>query len=275
MLMKLFIRTSKKILSLAMLMAIGSAYLFSQDRSEIPGVIENPDFYKALGEEFHRFTEKDKKIRLLPKTEHSENVEKYIFADMPDKIGYASEALFYVTKDDLVKKSKKEDKSKVDTSINTVSKIVRSISQMKGMLYYSNTRKRYEVLYNDAYRITDEKNTAKIQDDLNGSANGKTVYAMLDEHTFGKAYYKIQYQENDKCVTMTMENLTSLSYKFIKALKPGKLKMAVTVYDTGDGYFVYVAMLADFKQMGFLENKMNNSFTARIRAIKDFIVSKF
>ena len=257
--MKLFIRTSKLIFSLAVVLATGSSFIYPQENDE----------------KFHRFTESDNEVRLLPKTEHEESVKKFIFGNMSEKTGYASEALFFVTKEELVNKSKKEDKSKVDTSIKTVSKIVRSISDMKGMLYYSNTRQRYEVLYKDAYRIADGKNTAKIADDLDGSSNGKTIYAMLDEHTYGKANYKIQYQETEKCVTMQMENLTPLSYKFIKAVKPGKFKMAVTVYDNGDGYFVYVAMTADFMQMGFLENKMNKSFTARIRAIKDYIIGQF
>ena len=274
--MKLFIRTSKLFFSLAVVLATGSAFMYAEgSRNEFPVVDEQPDVYKASGESFHRFTSDDNKVRLLPKSEYSEELKNFIFGNMSDKTGYASEALFFVTKDEVVNKSKKEDKSKVDTSIKTVSKIVRSISDMKGMLYYSNTRSRYEVLYKDAYRVRDEKNTEKIADDVEGSSNGKTIYAMLDEHTFGKAYYKINYQENDKCVTMQMENLTSLSYKFIKAVKPGKFKMAVSVYDTGDGYFVYVAMTADFMQMGFLENKMNKSFAARIKAIKDFIVGQF
>ncbi len=257
--MKLFIRTSKLIFSLALVVAMGSAFIYAQENNE----------------KFHRFTERDNEVRLLPASEYSDGLKEYIFGNMSDKTGYAAEALFYVTKDDLVNKSKKEDKSKVDTSIKTVSKIVRSISDMKGMLYYSNTRSRYEVLYKEAYRIESEKNTARIADDVEGSSNGKIIYAMLDEHTFGKANYKITYQENEKCVTMKMENLTALSYKFIKAVKPGKFKMAVSVYDDGDGYFVYVAMTADFMQMGFLENKMNKSFTARIRAIKDFIIGQF
>lgn len=269
--MKLFIRTSKLFFSLAVIFTAASTSVFAQF---LP---EKMDKYKAAGETLHRLEKGDDKPYLVPQTAFSEEIVDYIFGNYSDKTGYACEALFYVTKDTLIEKSKNPDKSKVDTSVNAVSKIVRSISKMKGMMYYSNTRKRYEVLYKDAYRCDTKVSSShppKTFDDVEGK-EGNTVYAMLDEHTFGKAYYNIDYRKDTDCVALKMQNETNLSYGIIKAVKPRDFKMAVIAVDAGDGYFFYVAMAADFMQMSFLEGKMNRSFTARIRAVKDFIVEQF
>ena len=273
--MKLLKKTSKFLISLAVVFTAASTCVFAQFSKE------EMDKYKAAGETFHRFKESCDKPYLVPQTPFSKEVNEYIFGNLDDaqitKSGYTSEALFYVTKDTLIEKSKNQDKSKVDTSVNAVSKIVRSISKMKGMMYYSNTRKRYEVLYKEAYRIaagTSSRTMSQVADDPEGK-EGNTVYAMLDEHTFGKANYKIDYLKADKCVVMKMQNTTDLSYGIIKAVKPGDFKMAVMAVDAGDGYFFYVAMNVDFMSMSFLEEKMNRSFTARIRAVKDFIIEQF
>lgn len=271
--MKLLKKTSKFLISLAVVFTAASNCVFAQFSPE------NMDKYKAAGEALHRLEKGDDKVELLPQTAFSEEIKNYIFGNYSDKTGYASEALFYVTKETLIEKSKNQDKSKIDTSVEAVSKIVRSISKMKGMMYYSNTRKRYEVLYKEAFRINTKVSVAHppypyAADDPEGK-EGDTVYALLDEHTFGKAEYKIDYLKNDKCVAMKMENMSDLSYGFIKAVKPHDFKMAVVAVDVGDGYFFYVAMNVDFMQMSFLEGKMNRSFTARIRAVKDFIVEQF
>lgn len=255
--MKLFEKTEKFFISLSVLLALGTSMAFAGN--ELAEARET-------GRIYHRISESDSGINLLPETAFSEETKNYVFGTDYEKAGFAAESLYYVKKADL---------SAGDTSIEKVSQIMRSISKMKGMEYYSNTRKRWDTLYLDSYRIENPYSTLALEDDLEGSSDGKILYAYQEEHSFGKGVYKIQYSENSKVVLMKMENVTTLAYGIIKAVKPGNLKIAVNVIDDGDGYFVYIGMCADFIQMSILEKKMNKSFQARLDAIFKWITLQF
>lgn len=269
--MKLFIKTTKFLASLSVLFALGTSFAFATDYQAEA---------KKTGKIYHRLeagTSRDQNgdgAYLIPQNEFSESINKYVFENS-EKAGFAAESLYYVKKSDLIANSKSSDKTNIDTSISAVSKIMRSVSKMKGMEYYSNTRKRYDTLYLESYRIENPSSTTPVADLLDGSADGKTIYAFQEEHSFGKGTYKISYSENSKMVVMKMENLTTLSYGIIKAVKPGKCKVCVNVIDDGDGYFVWIGMSADFMQMSILEKKMNKSFQARLDAIFKWITLQF
>lgn len=269
--MKLFIKTEKFLTSLVVLLALQTTFAFADDymaEAKVTGRI-----YHRLEQTKSRDQNEDGAY-LIPQTEYSEDINKYVFGSS-EKAGFAAESLYYVKKLDLIANSKSDDKTNIDTSISAVSKIMRSVSKMKGMEYYSNTRKRFDTLYLESYRIENPDSTTPVADLLDGSADGKTIYAFQEEHSFGKGVYKISYSENSKMVVMKMENLTTLSYGIIKAVKPEKCKVCVIVVDDGDGYFVWIGMSADFMSMSILEKKMNKSFQARLDAIFKWITLQF
>ena len=76
-------------------------------------------------------------------------------------------------------------------------------------------------------------------------------------------------------VVMKMENLSALSYGIIKAVEPGKLRIAINIIDDGDGYFVYIGICADTIKLSVFEKKMNKSFQSRLDAIFKWITLQF
>lgn len=266
--MKLSKRTVKFLTTLVVLSALGISSAVAVEPAAMAQA-------KETGKIYHRLTAGDNDIRLLAETPFTESIKSFVFGDYSDKVGFAAESLYYVKKSTLVEKSKSEDKTNIDTSIKAVSKIVRSVSKMKGMEYYSNTRKKWEVLYKDAYSVESADSTTAVSDDLTGSSDGKTSYALLDEHTLGKSVYKTTYHENAKMVVMEMKNVTAMNYGIIKLIDPEKCKIAVALIDDGDGYFVYIGMQTDFMQMAALEKKLNASFQARLDAIFNWITLQF
>lgn len=263
--MKLLKKTIMVLISFSVL-ALGSSFAFAENyKAEA----------KETGRVFHRITSESNNVYLLPETAYFGSVKDFLYYGEPEKAGFAAETLYYVTKADLVKKSKSDNKSKVDTSTKSVSKIVRSISEMKGMEYYSNTRKKWETLYLDAFRVENPEEIIPVPDNLEGNSDGKRLYAYLVEHTFGKGVYEIKYHENSKVVYMEMENATPLYYGFIKAVDPGKCKIAINVIEEEDGYFVFIGMRVDMMQLGVMEKKMNKSFQARLDAIFNWITLQF
>ncbi len=230
---------------------------------------------KKSGRIFRRLEGKELDLQLLPDSEFSKELKDHVFNNYSENVAFAAEVLYYVKKSELVEKSSKEDKTKVDTSVKSVSKIMRSISKMAGMKYYSNSRKKWETLYLQSYRIENQNSKKKVPDLIDGSANDLTIYAFQEEHSFGEGIYQLDYKENSKEVLMNMQNLSILSYGFIKAVKPNKCKISVNVVDDGDGYFVYIGMCADTIKLSVLEKKMNKSFQSRLDAIYKWITLQF
>lgn len=262
------LKTEKVFASLLVLFALGIQNVSAADAASLAKA-------KESGREFHRLTKDDKTVILLPDSAYSEDTKKFVFGGISEKTGFAAECLYYVSKAELKEKSKKEDKTSIDTGISAVSKIVRSLSKMQGMQYYSNTRKRYETLYTESYRIENPNSVQPISDDLEGSSDGKTMYLFQNEHTFGKGYYQVQYHENKKMVVMHLKNTSPMYYGIVKAVDPDKLRIVVNIIDNGDGYYVYLGMSVDFMQLAGIENKMSKSFQARLDALYNWITYQF
>ena len=70
------------------------------------------------------------------------------------------------------------------------------------MLYYSRSDKDWGVLYSQAYRLRDPDSSEPLADETEGSADQKTIYAFMDDHTFGKSKYKINYRQTENQLVM-------------------------------------------------------------------------
>ena len=199
----------------------------------------------------------DGSLELLPAGEFTDDAKEFIFGSWSDKRGHAVEKLYTIPK----------TKFKAGFSIQDAGVLMRSISKMKGMLYYSRSDKDWGVLYSAAYRIESEKKDEALSDETEGSADQKTIYAFMDDHTFGKGKYKITYRQSQDRLAMLMENVSPLCYGPIKAVQPGGFKMRATVIDNGDNYLVHICDYAEFKIISALKKRLNNSFDARLEAI--------
>jgi len=196
-------------------------------------------------------------VALLPDTEFSGAIKEHVFGGWSDKSGHALEKIYVVPKADL----------RAGFGIQDAGVLMRSISKMQGMLYYSRSDKDWGVLYSSAYRLQNAKDGKAIADDTQGSADQKTIYAFMDDNTFGKSEYKITYRQTETQLVMFMENVSALCYGPLKAVQPGGFKLCASVIDQGDHFLVYMCDCAEFKIISALKQRLNNSFEARLEAI--------
>ena len=223
----------------------------------------------------HKLSKDDFKLNLLIDNEYSDLIKKFEKENDLSESGYATEILYYVSKDELVKNNSTESRklTKDDINLDLVSVTMRSVSKMEGMQYYSNSRKRYETLLNKSYRVKDVNSKEKLEDITTGSADGLSICVFQEEHTFGDTFYSFDYNQGKNSAMLRMQNLTGLSYGVFDLLKPNNLTSFINVIEKEDGYFIYVFMNAKFKRVSFLEKKMNKSFSARIDAIYNWVVN--
>lgn len=202
----------------------------------------------------------DIKLSLVPNSELSEYVlNNWTSEDNPR---LTTEKLFYLDKKDVA----------ANLSIEKVSRILRSISTMKGSEYYSNRHKKWEVLYHDAYLVDSPENKNKIPDDTEGSADGKTLYCMQDDNSFGKCYYTLSYHQTKKEVSVCFDNFEPLKFGPITAAKAHNIKINLLACDEGDYYLVYLMVQAYYPKISLFENMMLDSFNARVDSIYKWFV---
>ena len=217
----------------------------------------------------HIFSENDFEPKFIPNTEFSDTIKNFVFGNIePEKMGFAEEKLYRLKKSEIANKN-------ADT--RAASKIMRSISKMQGMQYFSRSRKSWDELYSQAFRVEnpDSKNFSAAPDLNEGDANGLEFFAFLNDHTFGESVYKISYSQNQNALLMCMENYSALSYGPINAVKPGNLRMCVCIVDCGDEFLFYIGNYTEFKMISALKKRLNNSFEARLEAIYNWFKNQF
>lgn len=254
----------KRILFLILGLFSFAAFSFSESISA-----ETLEKLKAAGELQNVFLSKDEvKLSLVPKTELSELAVKKWTSD--EKPRLTTEKLFYLDKKTLGGNSGIDSESEL--TVEKVSKILRSISTMKGSEYYSNRHKKWEVLYHEAYLVDSKENKNPVQDDTEGSADGKTLFCMQDDNSFGKCYYQLEYRQTEKEVSVYFDNFEPLKFGPITAAKAHNVKINLVAVDEGDYYLVYLLVQASYPRISLFENMMLDSFNSRVDSIYKWFV---
>lgn len=249
----------KKFVLFFMVNSLFFSSLFSQSISG-----DTLEKLKSSGELQNVFLNKDEvNLSLVPETELSSLALTHW--DNSETPRLTTEKLFY-----LDKKTLGAEASAI--TIRDVSKIIRSISTMKGTEYYSNRHKKWETLYHEAYLVKSPDEKITVPDDTEGSAEGKTLYCMQDDNSFGKCYYELKYHERENEVSVCFDNFEPLKFGFITAAKAHNVKINLVVVDEGEHFLVYLMVQAYYPRIAMLEDKMIDSFNARVDSIYKWFV---
>lgn len=227
---------------------------------------------KNAGEEQNIFLNDDAvRLSLVPNTELSSLAVNHW--DNAERPRLTIEKLFYLDKKSVLPGD--SDSADFDSlSIEKVSKVIRSISTMKGAEYYSNRHKKWETLYHEAYLVKSPDEKMPIPDQLDGSADGKTLYCMQNDNSFGKCYYELTYKQRKNEVSVCFDNFEPLKFGFITAAKSHNVKINLVVVDEGDYFLVYLMAQAYYPRIALLEDKMIDSFNARVDSIYKWFVAQ-
>lgn len=263
----------KKNLLFVLLILISIQFAFSQVLSDsiLNELINSQN--RKLQNTF--LNEENVSLTLTPNTELSKKaISNWTQKEKPR---FTTENLFFLKKATLVANSENPDNC--DTSLDAVSKVIRSISKMKGIQYYSNGDKKWETLYHKSHLIDSLKTKKPIPDDLEGSANEKSYFCLQEDNSFGTCVYKLDYlqrnENNPKEISVCFTNAESLKYGPITAVKPGNLNLNLVVIEQDTYYLVYIYVQAKYPSIPFLESRLNRSFNARVDAIYKWFSMSF
>ena len=250
-------------LCLAVLLSGG---LFAQAAENIPSEIDGAIFQQLLEKGEYRvqyFKESGREFTLYPQTELGSLLTK-TWTETKDPV-FVAESLFLI--------EKPEGSNQLDTAL--ISRIMRSVSSMEGIEYYSNSEKKMKTLYSQSYTIDNLEDKNRIPDNVDGSAENLSVYAFQEDGSFGDNYYQIDYRQRENEVSMVIRLMEPLKYGLVTAVKANNLVFNIDVLDKGSYLVMYVGAKVKFPAISLLENKLNKSFGSRITALHDWFKSSY
>ena len=210
------------------------------------------------------FTEKDNSdFQFYPDLELSESATKKWKSTRQDKSNFTIESIY------RLEKSKTEftgtDLEKILFEDAKIKKILRSVSKMEGIEYYSNSRKRTEVLYSKAYTVNNPTERKKIPDSFDFYKN--PIYVLLDDNYFGEYLSVINYDSKDSENCFEYINIDNINYGIIKVVEPNNMLVFIDVINCENEIIVYVYIQSKMDVPAIFKNKIYDSFVARTDAL--------
>ena len=210
------------------------------------------------------FTEKDNSdFQFYPDLELSESATKKWKSTRQDKPNFTIESIY------RLEKSKTEftgtDLEKIVFEDAKIKKILRSVSKMEGIEYYSNSRKRTEVLYSKAYTVNNPTERKQIPDNFDFYKN--PIYVLLDDNSFGEYLSVINYDSKDFENCFEYVNIDNINYGIIKAVEPNNMQVFLDVINCEDEIIVYVFIQSKMDVPAIFKSKIYDSFVARTDAL--------
>lgn len=200
------------------------------------------------------YKEKDVKLKFCPKTTFGNQISTEWVAKNGKTPNLVAEAYYVLPKKEKI-------------TIDDISSMARSFSSMEGIEYYSNSKNKYEVLYPECYTVSGEDGKKKVPDITTGSADGKKIYILQKDNSFGKSVYEMNFKQSGDELFFTSVNLNSLWYGIVKAVSPKALKLTFLINNGGKDLEFYILVEGDIASIPFIDDFIKESFVARLDAV--------
>ena len=159
--------------------------------------------------------------------------------------------------------------------IGTVSSILRNLSTMTGIQYYSNSRKRWETLYTDVHTVNNPTERKTVADPIDEKADGLVSYVYQKDRSLSGCVYKFSYFEKDAETSFRAENTEKIIYKGFNILKPEGLLLCLNAVETEEYIVFYITVRADAAKIPLVSERLAKSYGSRADAIYNWCVSMY
>lgn len=213
-----------------------------------------------------------KGYKLLPETVYSSKINGSMIEKEPKNYPYTYEGLYLLSKKDLLAKG---NSGKSTITIDDVAVVVRSISKMQGMKYYSTTKKKECVLYEKTYMIAGPNDKTPVADQNTGNADGQVSYCLQDDNSFGVNTYKLSYLQTGDTLLCNFTILDKMGIGPFKAIYPGKMIINILVIDCGDDLLLYLNTDLDSVKYPGIKGQITDSMSSRMDAVYKWFITQF
>lgn len=147
--------------------------------------------------------------------------------------------------------------------------VLRSISTLQGIEYYSASRKKNRLLYEYSSLIAGPDDQTPVRDKKLDRipSTRETLFARQNDLTFGDNRYRIVLSGGSDFVTQHSTNLTKLSMGIIPVAGPEDVHVRLLIVPVDEGLLFYVASSARAMLIPGIRNKLETSFSNRAAAV--------
>ena len=158
--------------------------------------------------------------------------------------------------------------------INKISRILRSVSKLEGLQYYSSSRKKKRTLYEVSYAIDDLKTEERVADPIDNPSADFSVYVLQKDLTFDKNIYRYRFCADADSAGFISTNVGVLKYSVFKAIEPENLEASISVTDFGEYLLIHLLTRADFTAPSVFRERVHNSFRTRGEAVYGWFIAQ-
>lgn len=158
--------------------------------------------------------------------------------------------------------------------------ITRAVSTLTGIEYYSSSRGRERIFYEDSYVVDSPQSKVRLSDPLLLADMPIPVsdmqYLRQRDSSFGENVYRANYSYQNSITTLEIVNLTRMFYTIVPLVQPGQLRTLFAILPTAEGVIFYGVSLVELGVGGAfgLEERAANSFTNRLIAVSDWFADQ-
>jgi len=146
--------------------------------------------------------------------------------------------------------------------------LIHAASRMKGLQYYSASRKRMRTLFAESYTVDGPESRRRIPDPLSAGPipAEDTGYQFQEDLTFGANIYRSDYYYDDGVFAVRLVNLTPMRYFGITMVQPGESLTWIVVAPAGGKLLFYGLGCAHSLNPLGLAKTREDSFYNRLKA---------
>ncbi len=146
--------------------------------------------------------------------------------------------------------------------------VLRSISTLKGVRYYSTLFGRKRVLFRDSYVVAGENDLRRVADPLVADPPAdSTIYIRQDDSTFGPFVAEVRYRASERTIAMSMTSETLLKLLLVPVVRPGDMQLQLVVMPYRGSLLFYGCVVVKVLTYLGMEGMIRDSFDYRIEAL--------
>lgn len=189
-------------------------------------------------------------LKLLPQHEEAQRIQTSIQQEQPD---FAIEALMFY-------------KSKI--AMPKLFTILHSAGSMQGITYFSNSKKKVRVLYEESWIINNPHDKKKLPDPVFTEVPAKTTFWMWQKDaTLGGIAYFVTLQSGNNWISSRASNSTTVLYSFVPIIQEERLNIRYLALHTDEGILFYAVMSVKPLLFPGITDRYISSLQNRITAV--------
>ncbi|MCL2184458.1 MAG: hypothetical protein FWB86_01200 [Treponema sp.] len=159
-------------------------------------------------------------------------------------------------------------------SLLTVYNALSNVRDLKGRLYNSATRNREIPLFEDATRISSERQTNAIPDPPPATVlpQSETVYLRLRDVNFGNTFYRGDMALIQNGLRYTLSNFRNMSYLFVPVIKEEKFIAQLYFEPILEGVLIYSIAGADISDFFASRIHVDSAISKRLAVITQWAI---